>query len=123
MTNVINLLTLSILTTFLAVGQLLFKRLGGTIRGMGIIFSAITLLEEPIFYVALLIYGVATLLWIWVLGRVSLMQAYPWVGVGVIVVPLLSSYFYGEKVAPPFWVGAALITVGIVLTQYSGKPG
>jgi multidrug transporter EmrE-like cation transporter len=119
--NAINFLLLGTCSATLAVGQLLFKHAGLAIRGASLVQAAQTLARLPEFYAALAIFGVATLLWIWVLGRVSLMQAYPWVGAGVIVVPLLSSHFFGERVGPLFWVGAAFIALGIVLTQYPGR--
>lgn len=119
MSNVVNTLLLMVCTLAVAVGQLLFKQVGLAIRGMSIARAAAVLAVQPEFYAALAVYGAATLLWIWILGRVSLMQAYAWLGAGVILVPLLSSYFFGEKGGPFFWIGAALIAVGVVLTQYA----
>ena len=49
----------------------------------------------------------------------TLMQAYPWVSAGVIIVPLLSALIFGERVSITYWLGASLIVAGIVLTQYS----
>jgi drug/metabolite transporter (DMT)-like permease len=46
-------------------------------------------------------------------------QAYPWVAAGVIIVPLLSTLIFGERVTSTYWLGTALIVAGIVLTQYS----
>lgn len=121
MSNPTNLLLLSVCTAAVAVGQLLFKHVGIIIRGMAPLDAALILFKAPTLYAALMLYGAATLLWIWILGRVTLMQAYPWVGASVILVSLLSSYFFGERVSPLFWPGATLIAVGIVLTQYSGR--
>jgi len=119
MSSTINVVLLSVFTTTLAIGQLLFKQVSIAIRGMGATDAGAELITHPAFYAALVVYGAATLLWIWILARVSLMQAYPWVAVGVIIVPLLSSHFFGERVAPMFWLGAGLIAVGLVLTQCS----
>lgn len=115
----INYLSLSVFTLVLASGQLLFKRVGLSIRGLSAPTAAATLLREPALYVALATYGAATILWIWILARVPLVQAYPWVAVGVIIVPLLSSHFLGERIAPLFWVGATLVAAGLMLTQLS----
>lgn len=119
MSNLVNTLLLMICTAAVAVGQLLFKHVGLSIRGMSITRAATVLAAQPEFYEALAVYGAATLLWIWILGRVSLMQAYAWLGAGVILVPILSSHFFGEKAGPFFWVGAVLIACGVVLTQYA----
>jgi len=117
--SVINFLSLGIFTLILAAGQLLFKRVGLSIRGLSALDAAATLLREQTLYLALAMYGAATVLWIWILARVPLVQAYPWIGAGLVIVPLLSSHFFGERVAPLFWVGAALVAVGLVVTQLS----
>ncbi|HUA90001.1 MAG TPA: hypothetical protein VL994_11225 [Steroidobacteraceae bacterium] len=122
MSNALNLILLLIFSMTLALGQLLFKRVGNSIRGAELLGAARIALHDPALYGALLLYGGATILWIWLLGRVSLMQAYPWVGVGVILVPLLSARFFGERAGPLFWLGALLVAVGIVLTQYGTRP-
>jgi multidrug transporter EmrE-like cation transporter len=117
--KVVNFLLLGIFTLILTTGQLLFKRVGLSIQGKSVAAAAAEVFREPTLYGALATYGVATLLWIWILGRVPLVQAYPWIGAGLIIVPLLSSHFFGERVAPTFWLGAALIAGGLVITQLS----
>jgi drug/metabolite transporter (DMT)-like permease len=110
--------SLAIFTVMLACGQVMFKRVGLTLRdhnGSGVIWL---ILREPSLYLALAIYGAATLLWIWILSRVSLVQAYPWVAIGMIIVPGLGWLVFGERVTPTFWLGAAFIVFGIGLTQY-----
>ena len=119
--NILNLVSLSVFTIALAVGQLLFKQVGLAVRGKPLGEAALTLAQAPALYAALALYGATTFLWIWILTRVPLMQAYPWVAAGVILVPLLSGYFFGERVAPVFWLGAGLIAVGLLLTQYAAE--
>ena len=114
----LNILCLATFTTLLAIGQLLFKKAGLTMRGQPFIDGAYAVATSPAFYLALALYGISTALWIWILSRVSLSFAYPWVGVGVILVPLLAGLVYGERVNMIYWVGAIFVTVGIVLTQY-----
>ena len=119
MSSVVNFLLLGVFTLILSAGQLLFKRVGLSIRGKPLLEAASGLLTDPALYAALATYGAATMLWIWILARVPLVQAYPWIGAGLVIVPLLSSHFFGERVTPLFWVGAGLIAVGVVLTQLS----
>ncbi len=119
MAKVVNIAALCAFTMALAVGQLLFKHVGDALRGRPVADAAYALARQPALYAALAIYGMSTLLWIWILTRVSLVQAYPWVAVGIIVVPILSRYVYHEVAGPMYWVGAALCAIGVVLTQYS----
>jgi drug/metabolite transporter (DMT)-like permease len=124
------LLRAAYLTVFvlsLAGGQMFFKRVGLVIRGRPPLESLVTLARQPAFYAALILYGFATLLWIWILARVPLSQAYPWVAASIAIVPILGWYVFGEQVRPLFWVGIGLILAGIMITQYastqSGRNG
>lgn len=112
--------SLTAFTLILASGQVLFKRVGLSLQGHAGLEGLLTVLREPSLYLALATYGFATLLWIWILSRVTLIQAYPWVSLGTVVVPLLGWLIFGERVAPVFWVGVAFIILGVGLTQYGG---
>lgn len=119
--KLINFASLGIFTLMLAAGQFLFKQVALTLRGQSIADGLLSLPRQPALYAALGIYGFSTLLWLWILSRVSLMQAYPWVAIGVIIVPLMGRYMFGERTAPSFWFGTAFIAVGILLTQYASQ--
>jgi multidrug transporter EmrE-like cation transporter len=116
-TLAINLVALTVFTVSLSIGQLLFKHVGLGMRSKPVAKGFADMLREPSLYAALTLYGFATLLWIWILSRVPLSLAYPWVAAGVVIVPLLSWWVYGEKVNLTFWFGAGLVVVGILITQ------
>lgn len=119
MANHINFLSLAVFTTMLAVGQLLFKQVGLSIRDRSLTDGLLSVLRHPTLYAALALYGLATLLWIWILSRVPLTQAYPWVAAGVVIVPLLGLLVFGERVSFTFWIGVLFIVIGIIITQFS----
>jgi drug/metabolite transporter (DMT)-like permease len=115
--RMIDTVTLCLFVALLSGGQLLFKQLGLILsesRGTASIFW---IMLNPIFIGAMVLYGGATLLWIWILSRVPLSRAYPWVALGAVIVPLLSSMIFGEQTAPRFWIGVLFVVVGLVLTQ------
>jgi drug/metabolite transporter (DMT)-like permease len=119
------LLRVSSLATFvlsLAAGQLFFKRVGLLIHNRPLAEGLLVLACRPTLYLALTLYGFATLLWIWILSRVPLSQAYPWVAASIAIVPALGWYEFGERVRPLFWVGVGLIVAGIVVTQLASAP-
>jgi multidrug transporter EmrE-like cation transporter len=118
-----NFLSLVIFTTALAVGQVLFKSVGLAIRGRTLVDSVLYLFGSRTFYTVLSIYALSTFLWIWILSRVPLSQAYPWVAIGMAIVPLLGWYMFGERVEPMFWLGISLILAGIIVTQYASRSG
>jgi multidrug transporter EmrE-like cation transporter len=112
-----NSIFLAIVVILLSAGQFLFKRAGLAIQGRVLKEAFWTLATLPSFYVSLALYGLATVLWIYVLSRVPLTEAYPWIAVATVAVPVIGCLFYGERVSPLFWVGMALIVAGLLLTQ------
>jgi multidrug transporter EmrE-like cation transporter len=118
---VVRVTSLIIFVLSLAAGQLLFKRVGLVLQNQPFFDGFLLAIRQPTLYAALTLYGFSTPLWIWILSRVPLSQAYPWVTAGMAVVPLLGWYAFGESVAPLFWLGFALILVGISITQYSSQ--
>jgi multidrug transporter EmrE-like cation transporter len=118
----INVASLLVFTVTLAFGQVLFKKVGLSMRGLPVRDGLLAVAREPALYAALTLYGGATLLWIWILSRVPLSQAYPWVAVGTAIVPCLGWYLYGERLSPGFWVGVALIMAGILVIQCGVRP-
>lgn len=118
-----NVLWLAIFSAMLAVGQLLFKQAGLGMRGLPLLDGFLAVVRTPAFYAALALYGVATMVWIWILSRVPLSLAYPWVALAMAVVPVLASLVFHERVGPAYWVGIVFVAFGVLLTQYgSGAP-
>jgi drug/metabolite transporter (DMT)-like permease len=116
-----DVLSLAVFTMMLAAGQVLFKRVGLSVRGLPLAEGLLALLSQPLLYAALTLYGASTLLWIWILSRVPLTRAYPWVALGAFIVPMLGWWLFGERPTPIFWFGVALIASGVLLTQL-GSP-
>jgi EamA-like transporter family. len=64
---------------------------------------------------ALALYGITTLVWIWVLRHAPLHLAYPFMGLAFLFVPFLSWIFLGERVQMPTIAGGLLILAGITI--------
>jgi drug/metabolite transporter (DMT)-like permease len=116
--NIILLLSVTIL---LSAGQFLFKRAGLAIQGVPLLEALITLATLPSFYLALTFYGAATLMWIYVLSRIPLIEASPWIAAATAAIPLIGWYFYNERVSPMFWAGLVLMLAGLFLTQIGSQ--
>jgi len=113
-----DLAILSGFVVILSCGQLLFKTTAAALAGaVGTADALARLLAAPSFYAAVGLYGFSTLLWIWILTRMPLSLAYPWVALTTAVVPLLAILVHGEKVRPVFWLGLVLVVLGILLIQ------
>jgi len=101
----------------LAAGQLLFKLSARTLQAATGPADLLRLLTEPAFLLALVVYGGTTLLWVWILRKVPLTVAYPFVALSFVLVPLAGWALLGERVAWNYWAGIALIVAGIWVTS------
>jgi drug/metabolite transporter (DMT)-like permease len=69
--------------------------------------------------IALGIYGLSMVLWIWVLSKVDLSVAYPFVGVSFILTMAFGYFLLGENVTSTRLLGTVLIAVGCALVANS----
>jgi multidrug transporter EmrE-like cation transporter len=108
----VNVVSMLIFLACLSAGQLLFKFAASHLTAGTVPYA---LFFDPIFYLALALYGGSTVLWIWILTRMQLSIAYPWVASTMIIVPLFAYWVFGESLSPRFWMGCSLIVAGILL--------
>ena len=78
------------------------------------------LLQSPMIYVGLGLYGIGALLWLFVLGRAPLSLAYPFVGMGFILTMLAGTLYLGENLSAARVSGTLLIAIGCALVARSG---
>ena len=106
----------------MSLGQILFKKTALTIsgtmsssEGLGLIEGIVKALSIPWLYMALSVYGVATIFWLYILQRIPLPLAYPFSALAMIIVPIAASFIFGDKLTWSYWMGAFLIFFGIVI--------
>lgn len=97
----------------ISVGQIMFKL---TARSSVLSGQLLNMLFSPTLLAALVIYGVATLVWVWQLRSVELSRAYPFMALCFVLVPLASLVLLNEPISHKYWMGIGLIVAGIVLT-------
>ena len=117
----INIAALLAFVLMLGMGQFFFKSVGLSIAGQPLLSALPSMAQQPLLYAALALYGAATLLWIWILSRIPLSQAYPWVALSIAVVPLAGALLFGERITIYFWLGLGLVVVGVLFIQYGAK--
>ena len=115
-----NAFLLVLLAVSLPAGQLLFKRASFSMQGKPLVEGFLALMALPSFYAALAIYGFTTAVWVFILSRMPLVEAYPWMASATVAVPLIGWLYFGERVGPMFWPGIVLVGVGLFLTQAGG---
>ena len=83
------------------------------------LLTFITALASPGVLGGLALYGLGTLLWLQVLSRTDLSQAYPFVGLGFILTALMGLFLFGETVTMMRAAGIVLVIIGIYLVARS----
>src|SRR3954452_12768368 len=63
----------------------------------------------------LALYGIGTILWLGVLSRTEVSQAYPFVGLGFVLTALIGYVLFGDAIGPLRIAGIALVIAGIFL--------
>ena len=100
----------------ISLGQILFKKAAASIADA-------THWQQWVFtgwlITALALYGITTLVWIWVLRHAPLHIAYPFMALAFLIVPCLGWLFLGEPIHVQTLVGGALILAGITLATHA----
>jgi drug/metabolite transporter (DMT)-like permease len=80
------------------------------------VFAAMT---SPLIWSGLVIYGLSVAMWLWVLSKVDLSVAYPFVGVSFLITMAFGALLLDESVTPLRIVGTILIAGGCILVGKS----
>lgn len=72
-------------------------------------------LLSPGVLAGLALYGIGTVLWLGVLSRTELSQAYPFVGLGFVLTALFGRVFFGDTLSASRLLGTMLVIGGVVL--------
>jgi len=76
-------------------------------------------MASPLIWSGLLIYGLSVAMWLWVLSKVDLSVAYPFVGVSFLITMAFGALLLDESVTPLRIAGTLLIAGGCVLVGKS----
>lgn len=118
-------LGLILLTVTLSACAQLALKLGVTQPSMmsaletGVVDAILTAAMSPLILLGLIIYGVSVAMWLWVLSKVELSVAYPFVGVSFLLTMAFGAFLLNESVTPMRIVGTILIASGCVLVGRS----
>jgi drug/metabolite transporter (DMT)-like permease len=113
--NTLNVVFIVLCVFGIGIGQILFK-----LAAREAADTLLNALLSPYLLIALAIYGLATITWVWQLSMVDLTRAYPFMALTFVVVPLLSMLLLNEAVGWSYFLGVACIVCGIVVIQASG---
>jgi len=86
------------------------------VSGLNTIF---TILTNPYVFSGLLLYAFGAVMWLFVLGKLEVSMAYPYVGLGFILTMIFGWGLLGESITLVRICGTFLIALGVVLISYS----
>lgn len=103
-----------------AVGQLVLKagadQLGEFNITISTFFQSIWMvLKSPVLLVGLVLFGMSFLLWIKVLTKAELSQAYPIVSLSYVIVGIGSAIFFNEPITMQKIMGIGAIVIGVFI--------
>jgi len=79
----------------------------------------LAVLKSPKVMTGLFLYGLSAVVWLIILTRVDLSFAYPMIGISYIFMLLISKFLLNEQVSPLRWIGAVVISIGVVIITRS----
>ncbi len=123
MLSIIHIVQLILFALMMSTGQFLFKKTAISIEtinspipvSFGLIDGLFKALHVPWFYMAIFLYSLATLFWLYILQKVPLSIAYPFTATTMIWVPLIANIFFAERLTYSYWMGIILIVSGIAI--------
>jgi drug/metabolite transporter (DMT)-like permease len=102
----------------MSLGQILFKKTALSIssnEALSLFDGIIKALLVPWLYMALFVYALATIFWLYILQRIPLSLAYPFSALAMLIVPILAMLLFGERLNFSYWIGLSLILIGIII--------
>lgn len=77
------------------------------------------ILSTPMIYAGLMLYAMSMVIWLFVLSRVDVSYAYPFVALGIVLTTLAGHFLLAEHVGPMRVFGCLVIATGIVIVARS----
>mgnify|MGYP003984645259 FL=1 len=118
MLTYIQILQLVSFAFIMSIGQILFKKTALSMSSLGalsLIDGIIKAIFIPWLYLAISVYALATIFWLYILQRIPLNLAYPFSALAMVIVPILALLIFGERISTSYWLGLVLILSGIII--------
>lgn len=97
----------------MAGGQLIFKLAANRATSDGSLTDRLFGLINPYFVLAVLLYAVLSVLWVWILTFTPLSRAYPFVALAFAITPVLGVLIFAEPLSTKLLIGIGLILCGL----------
>ena len=98
----------------LSIGQIMFK-VGMKDKNISSILDILQVIFSPVIFCAIIIYGMTTILWLYILNRVDISFAYPIQSLAMPIVCACGVIMFGESLTITKLIGIIVITIGIII--------
>ena len=122
-----QIIQLLLFVSLMCTGQILFKKTALIAQKIKIeknsdlISLILNVLQVPYFFLAMIIYAIATFYWLYILQKIPLSIAYPFTALAMVLIPIASVYLFKESLSTHYWIGSFLIFMGIVIISFSTR--
>ena len=118
--RVFDLLAVLVSVSLAVVGQLLLKigmlRMGRFFLNISTIVPQYTrILLNPFIIAGIISFALSMLVWLYVLSRLELSVAYPFVALNYVLILFASHFLLKETITPVRIIGVAVIVIGVYL--------
>ena len=123
--TVLQVTLLTIYAFGMAIGQMLFKYAAGQIAAvpgdtaMDFLMRLLKLAFDPFFVLAIGLYMLISVMWVWILSFTPLSRAYPFGALAFIFTIVIGALFFRETVTRTNLLGLGFILVGILVISRS----
>lgn len=105
-------------TSFLSGGQVLLKQAMFQLPKFSWSWSYFRAVATDWWLLACgVVFGIATVLWLYILKHFPFSQAYPMTAMGYVFGVVAAIFVFGETVTPWRWIGVALIVLGCLFVM------
>jgi multidrug transporter EmrE-like cation transporter len=80
----------------------------------------IAIASSPAVFIGLACFGLSAVVWLFVLAKIPLSSAYPFVALGIAVTVAAGRFMFGETVSVTKFIGVALVIAGVLAVSASG---
>lgn len=115
--SLLQIVSLLIVVALMSSGQVLFKIGSQATIDYSIPRELLKIATNGWVFLAIMVYGTSTIVWVYVLRKIPLSIAYPVTSLQFILVPGLAYLVLQEPLSIKYLIGAALILAGIIVTN------
>jgi undecaprenyl phosphate-alpha-L-ara4N flippase subunit ArnE len=116
-----DIVVLIVVPLVIAIGQTLFKTVSTSAPEVRSLSAVLGLFADWRLWLALVLYGLATIAWVVAIRRIPINQAYLFMALTYIYLPLISWLTLGERMSAAQWGGLALILGGLYISTAALK--